>query len=154
MKLFRICKSKFARDLSGEGAKNYGGRWNSKGVPMLYTSTSISLAILETLVHVPRHLLPKELFLITIEIPDSASCLKVDLEDLSPNWRNYPAPRFTEHFGSERVKSKESLCLFVPSVLVPMEENVLINVLHSEFSGIEVVDMKELKLDERLFAKQ
>ncbi len=71
LETYRICDSKYAEDLSGNGARIYGGRWNSKGTPVIYLSDSKALAVLELLVHTSINLLPQNLTLITLTIPDN-----------------------------------------------------------------------------------
>ena len=84
--LYRIGKTKRIRDLSGEGARLYGGRWNLKGTPVLYTSDSTALATLETLVHSPLHLMPNNRSIITLNLPDDLAVRDLSTEDLPSKW--------------------------------------------------------------------
>lgn len=70
MRVYRIAKTKYIHDLSGAGARIYGGRWNNKGVGLLYTSENRALATVEHLGHVPLSIVPNELSIATIQIPD------------------------------------------------------------------------------------
>ena len=82
MLVYRIAKTKHITDLNGTGAKLFGGRWNEKGTPLVYTSSSISLAILESLVHFPLHLAPGDMSLSFINIPDALIENSIELNSL------------------------------------------------------------------------
>ena len=153
MNVFRIAKDQYIRDLTGEGARKYGGRWNRKGTNVLYTAEHESLAVLEMLVHATMTLLPKDLKLLVLSIPPDVSSEKIYDGILSANWREYPAPPVLAKFGSEWVNSKKSLLLYVPSVIVPTEFNILINPYHQEFSQIKEKEIRDLLFDERLGKK-
>ena len=92
MRVYRIAKTKYIRDLSGTGARMYGGRWNKKGVGILYTSENRALATVEYLVHVSSSIVPAELSIAMIQIPDDISPKEISISDLPANWRDYPAP--------------------------------------------------------------
>jgi len=147
-RVFRIANSKHADDLSGEGAYLFGGRWNSEGVRMLYTSESSSLSILEVLAYVSnKTFVTKEI--VTIKIPDD-SLREVTLDSLDEGWNNIPASEYTKHIGDAWVKSKESLALIVPSAINPRERNILINPLHPLFSEVKILEKEEFSFDRRL----
>jgi RES domain-containing protein len=149
--VYRITREKYANDLSGTGAKQYGGRWNSVGVPLLYTSSSISLSILEILVHLPKHLLPKDLVLITLEINEKASHLEILDTNLPKNWRHFPMPIATQKIGNIMVNENKCLFLKIPSIIVVSEINILINPLHKNVKQVKIQDIKPFSLDVRLF---
>ena len=86
MIVYRITNQKYSHDISGTGAKTFGGRWNSKGMAMLYTSQHISLALLEMLVHTQFTDYSIALDLIHISIPDSIDCKEIKLANLKSNW--------------------------------------------------------------------
>ena len=92
MEVFRVSATRRARDLSGVGARLHGGRWNHKGFPVVYASTSRSLASLEFLVHVPWGIAPDDLSMISIFIPDDASLEVLHLDDLPAGWESSPPP--------------------------------------------------------------
>lgn len=150
MKSYRISKNKYAKDLSGAGSREHGGRWNRKGTSILYSSENISLAVLETLVHVDIDNLPDDLTLVTLTFPDGASSLKMDLKDLPDNWRAYPAPNKLAEIGSDWVDKANSLILKVPSVVIPGEQNILINPNHPEFKKVKIEEIADFKFDDRL----
>ncbi len=150
MLLYRISKEKYIRDLSGEGARKYGGRWNHKGTPVLYTSEHISLAALEVLVHVPVISLPKDLKLLKLRISDEASREEVDPSTLLANWKDYPAPTDLKDLGTKWAESRNSLLLKVPSAVISSEWNYLISPLHEEFEQITIVEVVDFTFDTRI----
>jgi RES domain-containing protein len=150
MELYRITKKKYANDLSGEGAQIYGGRWNRKGVPVLYTSEYISLAAMEVLVNTAISNLPDDLKLIVIDIPDGINMDQVKRDDLPKNWREYPAPRFLIEKGTTWAVNKKTLMLKVPSAVIPWEYNVLVNPLHEEIRHVTIKGVRDFRFDERL----
>jgi len=89
MIVFRLTKKKFAGSLSGEGAKRVGGRWNSIGTPMLYTSQSRALALLELAVHVPFIIQPEDYRLVSIEIPSFIKVKQLDPSKLPTDWNTF-----------------------------------------------------------------
>lgn len=91
MKLYRIATTAHIKDLSGAGARLYGGRWNEKGVAVIYTSESRALAVLEYLVHLPMVFAPGELSIMELKVPDFISPREVDRRSLPSDWRSYPA---------------------------------------------------------------
>ena len=91
MVLYRIAQTTYIDDLSGSGPRLYGGRWNPKGIGVIYTSESRALAALEFFVHLSRTIIPPGLSLASIEIPDKESGKEITMEELPRNWRSYPA---------------------------------------------------------------
>ncbi len=128
--------------LDGEGARLYGGRWNSPGRPMLYTAASPSLAVLEVLVHLdlPPDLLPLDYRLLSIEVPDDAPRLELDA-----------VPQDSVATGDAFLLAGQALCLRVPSQVVPQEINTLLNPRHPAFVGVRVVRDEPFRFDPRLF---
>ena len=144
MRVYRITKTKYIRDLSGTGARMYGGRWNKKGVGIFYTSENRALATVEYLVHVPSSIVPAELSIATIQIPDDISPKEISISDLPANWRDYPAPEELAELGTQWALSTETLLLRVPSAAVEGEFNIL-NMKHVTISRVEAY-----RFDERL----
>jgi RES domain-containing protein len=139
----RLAKAAFAA-LDGEGARLFGGRWNSAGRPMIYTAASPSLAVLEVLVHLdlPAELMPDDYRLLTIEIPDESP-----LEHLAET----PAdPDSCLATGDDFLARGAALALVVPSVVVPQERNALINVRHVEMGRVRLVTNEPFRFDPRL----
>lgn len=151
MVVFRIARNLYIRDLSGTGAKRYGGRWNAKGTAVLYTSRHRSLAILELLVNASIQTLPSDLSILKLEIPDLKNSSDISPSDLPDNWRSTPAPFHLSHIGSEWITSGSSLTLTVPSVIVPEEQNLLINPNHPDFNQVKVESISSFNVDSRFF---
>lgn len=153
MILYRIANAAHARDLSGIGARMYGARWNQKGTAALYTATSPALATVELLVHVDANLLPSDLRLVYIEVPDDASVTIVSVAALPKRWRAFPAPSELADLGTRWVASRETLLLRVPSAVVVDEHNVLVNPAHPDFPGVRVSKVNAYTFDERLIKR-
>lgn len=135
MKVWRICKSQHASSaFSGDGAEQTGGRWNFKGYPLVYTSENLSLAALELFVHVPPGAIPTDLVAICAELAGSVSMQEIPARDLPAEWRVYPAPAKLQQIGTDWIKSRSSLALKVPSVVNPLEANILLNLSPPEMS--------------------
>ncbi|NND09318.1 MAG: RES family NAD+ phosphorylase [Saprospiraceae bacterium] len=136
--------------LSGEGAKLYGGRWNSKGIAALYTANSRSLAILEMLVHLDkREQIPEDRILVEIQVPDKLPVKRMTEKRLPTDWKNSPAPRALSAYFTTVVQEQKYIGLAVPSVIVPQEYNIVINLKHPENSKIKVKHWAPLKMDQR-----
>jgi RES domain-containing protein len=149
MILYRIAKKKWAKDLSGIGAKLSGGRWNPKGMPMLYTSANSSLAILEKLVHIDIDLLPSDLYITELDVPDTR-IQKIAIKELPKNWDTYPSPDILKEIGKKFIEENKYLLLEVPSSVNPNEMNYLINVDHKDFSKLKILRSYLFKVDNRL----
>ena len=132
----RLVKKKYASDpLDPQGAKLYGGRWNSKGIPVIYASDSIALAALEKLVHLHRGDVLNHFVLCTTAF--SEDMLMTLPQDVLPDdWRDDPPPISTAAIGDEWLLSGESLVLAVPSTVVPQQNNLLINPEHPDFTRL------------------
>jgi RES domain-containing protein len=152
MKLYRIARSVNIRDLSGEGARLHGGRWNEKGVPVIYAAASPSLAALEFLVHVPIVLAPRDLSICRFDLPDSVSVTRLRKSALPNDWKMSPPGAGTQEIGARWAHAGKSLLLVVPSVIVPDENNVLINPLHLEFRKLKK-RIEPFEFDARLLKK-
>ena len=153
IKLFRIATYKHIRDMSGTGARIYGGRWNHQGYPVVYASGSRSLAALEFLVHVSMALAPENLSILEINIIESVEIESVNESQLPLNWRDYPAPEQLADIGTNWLKSKSSLLLEIPSAVVSKEVNILINPLHEDIKSVSLVSIEEFSFDPRLIRK-
>lgn len=143
-----------ADDLTGVGAKITGGRWNGKGVPLVYTSVTQALACLETLVHLNASGLPLNRYLVRIDVPDDiwASAQRETAASLPVGWEAEPAGKVSIDFGSQWIASRGSCLLFVPSVIVPDESNILMNPTHSDQARITATKMRQWRYDPRLKA--
>lgn len=148
MIVYRLALEAYKDDLSGDGASKFGGRWNNQGIRMLYTSSSISLSILECLVHFKHRRFPPGYHLIRIDIPKALENLIVELPKLKSSWRH--EADYTQYIGDEFILNKEAPIMKVPSVVVPEEFNFLLNPLHKDFKKIKVLSSEALDLDNRL----
>lgn len=146
MMVYRIAASLHSNDLTGTGAKMYGGRWNSVGIPMLYCSEHRSLSLLELLVHTSGRYFSEPLDLITIKIPDNIA--PAPLGPLKLNWEKDPG--YTQFIGDAFFRSNQNLLLRVPSAVVQQEFNYIINPKHSDFKKIKIADKSKFVPDERL----
>lgn len=141
-----------ADDLAGAGAKKTGGRWNEIDAALVYTSESRALACLETIVHVNAGGLPFNRYLVAIEIPEDvwAAAQHETVASLPVGWDAEPAGRASIKFGTSWINSKSSSLLFVPSVIVPEETNVLVNPQHPDSSRIKASKVRKWVFDPRL----
>jgi RES domain-containing protein len=150
--VYRITKARYADDLSGIGAFKVGGRWNSKGSQMLYTSSSISLSVLENLVHLTLHHVPSEMVIVKISIP-TESIRFIEKESLADIWDKFPFDKYTQQVGDQWLLSQESLVLVVPSAVNIHEYNYLINPHHPKFKEIKIEEILPFDFDSRLVSK-
>ncbi len=148
MIVWRLCRAGHAA-LDGEGAFRYGGRWNSPGTRLVYTSRHLSLAILEILVHTGPDLMPDGLVKLEISIPEDVRREARAPSDLPARWA-HGAFRSTQSVGDRWAADARSAVLSVPSAVVPEEENVLINPRHADAGRIAVLSQSPLRLDPRL----
>ncbi|MEE9372291.1 MAG: RES family NAD+ phosphorylase [Saprospiraceae bacterium] len=151
MNVFRISRSKYIEDLSGYGAKIYGGRWNRPGVPVLYTSQARSLAMLELIVHFTS----KEAFRRQYKF----ACLWIDPkfivdveEDIHSVDLRLPNNEHLWKITDKFFIDKKELCIKVPSVLIPNEFNYLINPIHPYFQNVKLQGLENAIVDKRYFA--
>lgn len=150
MVVYRIANLKYKdATLSGIGAEKVGGRWNEIGTRAVYCSENISLALLEYYVHSENiALLPKEILVAKIEFPNEFSV--EELKDLPEKWNQYPYSSKTAAVFTNLAKNREFFALRVPSTIVGLESNIILNPLYKEFGKVEVVEFVTLPIDERL----
>ena len=152
MIVFRLCKANYANDLSGFGAEKWGGRWNSQGVPMLYTSQSRALCTAEIAVHTPMGIIPDHYVLITLNIPGH-SLFTLPLSTLPKDWKAIPPAQSTRKLGDQFIKDNKFLTLKVPSIIVQGEYNFLINPRHARIKDVVVESTESFEFDTRLFTR-
>lgn len=140
-----------ANDLSGTGARTTGGRWNSKGTPVVYCATNIALATLETVHYLRSGGLPFNRFLVRIDVPDAVWDARQVLDPLPGGWDAIPAGLAARTAGDAWIAAGGSALLLVPSVIVPDEYNVLINPRHADAAAIKATTLKRWIYDPRLF---
>ena len=153
MKIYRICSAKYGKTpeeaFSGFGAKHFPGRWNNKGVSIVYTAENLSLAILEMLVHLDKIML--RLSYVYFEVTASEDMVyHLPPNELPKTWNEYPAPPATKNIGDQWVGGMSSLIMRVPSVLNPLEHTFLINPNHDDFKKLEIKGPLPIPFDLRL----
>ena len=150
MIVYRIARTGYINDLTGAGARLYEGRWNKKGIGVIYTSESRALATVEYLVHVPIPYAPTNLKIASIKIPDKVKLREIKISELPLNWRDYPSPDELAEIGTQWVLSNKTLVLRIPSVVVEHEFNILINPSHPDMNRVKISNIEDYKLDDRL----
>ena len=153
MIVYRLAKSTYSTDLSGKGAAKTGGRWNSKGVAVVYTSESRGLCTTEIAVHIPLGILPEDFQLVSIEIPASIKVYSLPASKLPENWNSIPHPGGTQELGDWFVRQNKQVVMKVPSAVVQGEFNYLINSGHREAKKIKIKKIEQFSFDQRLFLK-
>lgn len=151
MEIYRITQREFAEDLTGNGARLFGGRWNSEGFFALYTSSSRSLALLETLAHTPAKFFDIRVYLlIALFVPDNMLIQKISVKNLHQGWDAPDTRLFTKKMGDTFLSDKKNLMLKVPSVMMPEEINYVINPLHEDIKQLKIVDQRRIYFDKRI----
>lgn len=151
MELYRISQEKYANDLSGNGARLFGGRWNSEGKFALYTSSSRSLALLETLAHTPAKILQVKIYLlVTIFLPDTAAIQEVNIKKFPGGWDGTEIRAVTQQTGDDFLSIGKNLALAVPSILMPEELNFVLNPQHSYFKKVRITHQRRIHFDKRV----
>lgn len=151
VKVWRVCHRKYKDSaFTGEGARLFGARFNSEGVAAVYTSGSLSLSLLEMLVQANDRSYLRHCIVFQAEVPESL----VDspaLTDLPEGWNKIPYGHVSQKYGDRWIESKTNPVLRVPSVVVPVEYNYVLNSNHPDFENIRIKQYKEKLIDERLF---
>ncbi|HUI78509.1 MAG TPA: RES family NAD+ phosphorylase [Bryobacteraceae bacterium] len=151
MRVWRICRRRYAASAwAGEGARLYGGRWNSPGASAVYTSTSLALAAIEVFVHLEPNLRPDDLVSIAADLPGDLPTTRIDPAALPSNW----ASRRDESlrtFGDRWLRAAKTVALVVPSAAIYGEWNVLLNPAHAGFRKIELHRPRPFEFDLRMF---
>ena len=147
---YRIVQRHWAPDaLSGEGARLYGGRWNTSGTAAVYLAESRALAALEILVHAPREALRLSWVIIEVEISD-ALIEKAPITKLPDTWRNQPSSLEAQLFGARWLRDQRNLALQLPSVVIPEEHSLLVNPRFSETQMLKPKKVQPFSFDPRL----
>ncbi len=153
MIVYRLAKSKYILDLSGKGAEKTGGRWNSKGVAVVYTSESRALCMAEIAVHVSLGIVPNHYEIASIQIPGSVNIHEISTHELQIGWKSIPHSGKTQEVGDNLIKENKYLVLKVPSAVVTGDFNYLINPNHKTFDKVKIVKTERFTFDDRLFLK-
>jgi RES domain-containing protein len=150
--VWRLVTARFADSaFSGEGARLYGGRWNRKGVPMVYAAATQSLAMLEMLVQ--DEPLRAHYVVIPATVPKGLKIERIAPDQLPADWRDLSARESLQAIGSDWVKRQSSAVLAVPSAVIPTESNYLLNPQHPSFARIEIGKPQDFVTDLRLIKK-
>lgn len=150
---WQIYKPKHAASaFTGEGARLFGGRWNSKGVGVVYTASSISLAALEMLVHLQAAEILKK-YVVRSVVFSEKLITHIDMKDLPRRWRTKPSPKAVQQIGDQWVASGGSAVLQVPSAVIESESNFILNVAHPDFKTIKFGRQLPYTFDPRLLKR-
>ena len=147
MRVWRLAQAKYPA-LDGEGARRYGGRWNSEGHAVVYTASHLSLAALELLVHVASDIPPPGYEAVEIEIPDGI--IPDTLCPLPEGWYEMIPPIECKDVGDRWIESGQSLICAVPSAVVPEEYNYLLNPAHADMRLVTIIRRRPFSFDPRL----
>jgi RES domain-containing protein len=150
VRAWRICKRKYINTaFSGEGAFRYGGRWNSRGVPVVYLGGNPSISALEIVVNTDDS---EDLYRIPyVLIPvDFDEALVTRPQSLPDDWKQDPPPPSCAAVGDEWLRSDRSAVLEVPSAVIPLERNFILNPLHKDFPQITIGKSQAFEFDSRL----
>jgi RES domain-containing protein len=151
MRVWRICRKPYVDTaLDGIGGMYTSGRWHSKGNPIVYTASSAALAALEVLVHVDPLTAPADLRLLAIELPDDLSIEVIEPITLPEGWHSVPAPAALQILGSSWLTSGRTAALNVPSAVITVERNFLLNPRHPEVQRVRILSDEAFSFDTRL----
>jgi RES domain-containing protein len=147
---WRLVKARLANQaFTGEGSRLYGGRWNSPGIPVIYTSATASLAVLEVFANVQHSDLLSTYMLVSCSF-DEHLLRDISINDLPSNWRKSPAPQELQALGDDWIKNSSSVALRVPSAIIELESNYLLNPLHVDFRRVKLSKPEPFRFDLRL----
>jgi len=151
MTVYRLTKAEYA-DTAFRGSRGRG-RWHEQGVPMVYAADQPATALLETLVHAGRaDLVTADYVVFEIELEDDTDLLRLPDADLPSDWRNWPWPASTQAIGTFWHERRDSVALSVPSAVIPMHRNVLLNIQHPRFAHLSIGEPTPFPIDTRLGA--
>jgi len=149
--VFRICKTKHtATAFDGEGAFRFGGRWNSRGTRIVYTAGSLALAALEMLIHLEDDQILFDYSFVAAEIDPALVMAVNDFRPLPAEWCDSPAPLGVQQIGDDWARARASAVLEVPTSVIPLEKNYLLNPNHPDFKHINPGKPEKFSFDERL----
>ncbi len=147
MLVYRLTKTQYADDLSGTGAKLFGGRWNHIDTPCIYTAESRALAVLEYSVNANIDFIPRALSLCIFEV-DTDQIYTVEEPQLPGNWHETPAPRSTKDFGTRLLQQNHPV-IKIPSLIIPQEYNYILNPLAAPHT-FRLLEKKDFVFDLRI----
>ena len=149
---FRLAANQYINDKTGTGARLFGGRWNPQGLSCIYTSEHISLALLEKYVHAQSKENMERISLLKIEIPeDKGLIFQVDEKKLKSNWANDIS--YSQWIGEQLLKDLSVVAFSVPSAIIPMEKNIILNPLATKFDLVKFLPVVDFATDFRLLSR-
>lgn len=152
MRVWRIIpKLHLSQAFDGEGARQFGGRWNRLGTRVVYASATLSLAALEFFVNLDRDTEPDQLVAISADTPDDMRIEYIEVSDLPKNWRSYPVPEELQDLGTAWVASASTAMLVVPSAVIPEERNYLLSPAHPDFKRFRLNKPEAFHFDPRMW---
>ena len=152
MRVWRIIlKLHLSQAFDGEGARQFGGRWNRIGTRVVYASATLSLAALEFFVNLDRDTEPNQLVAISADTPDDMRIEYIEVSDLPKNWRSYPVPEELQDLGTAWVASASTAMLVVPSAVIPEERNYLLSPAHPDFKRFRLNKPEAFHFDPRMW---
>jgi RES domain-containing protein len=149
VRVWRIASAAHAES-DGEGARRHGSRWTPRGVPAVFTSATLSLAALERFVHTDSDLEPVDLVAIPVDIGENIPIESVHVQDLPPEWRSFPPPPALALIGEQWFRASRTAVLSVPSVVIPLERNFVLNPIHRDFVQLSIGHPAPFSFDPRL----
>jgi RES domain-containing protein len=152
VRLWRIAQRKYALDRVCAGSALYGGRWNPVGMLALYCGASIAICALEKFVHVGHAALPP-LVLVSVDLPDGCDIFVPEGSDLPPGWDELPTSASAQALGRDWLERGETLAMRVPSVILPEENNVIVNPLHPDYAKVELTVVRPFTFDQRMYTQ-
>lgn len=150
--VWRLTPPAFARMLDGEGSREPGGRWNSPGGRVVYTSSHLSLSVLEVYVHIAPSLrdeLP-DFEAVRINVPDDASALDISIEQFERLMAERDSMAACQAAGDDWLSRGSDLVFRAPSVLVPEEINIMLNPAHPRMKDVSILSARRFRFDPRL----
>ncbi|NQY11300.1 MAG: RES family NAD+ phosphorylase [Flavobacteriales bacterium] len=151
MLVYRLSRAQYKDELSGLGAAKFGRRWNSKDIEVIYTAQTRALANSEVAVHIPLSILPKDYYIVQIEIPKSVAIREVKQSELPAGWNALPNKPVSQTIGDDFIKDNKYAVLRVPSVVVKDEYNFILNPRHKDFPKIKILSTEPFPFDPRYF---
>jgi RES domain-containing protein len=151
VRVWRIASATHAT-FDGEGARRYGSPWTPRGRPAVFTSATLSLAALERFVNTDADLEPVDLVTIAVDIEPNIAIDTVAIADLPTDWRVYPAPPALTMIGERWLRESKSAVLSVPSVVIPVERNFVLNPAHA--ARLVIKPSEPFRFDPRMWKKE
>jgi RES domain-containing protein len=148
--IWRIARKTHAA-FDGESARLYGSRWTPRGFLAVFTSATLSLAVLERFVHTDPDVEPTDLVAIEVAIKPNIDIESVAVSDLPSNWREYPAPVVLASIGERWQREARTAILSIPSVVIPRERNFILNPAHVDFAKLAVASPETFSFDPRMW---